>query len=375
MAAIAQLVADGRPGGGTTVVLTLSRLLAGRGHQVTVFGQRGSYLIDEARSSGLAVRELDFSSRLSTPVTSAVIRRQLRDLRPDVMHAHGARAALPALLAARSLRTAGPAKTVYTVHGFHFVAKRPVVRRLARAAEAMCMALADATTFVSDGDRALAVRHGLLPHASHEVTIKNAVAVDETLAASPKQADIAFLGRLTHQKNPLLVADVLAAMLPRRPTLRVIGGGPLEPPLRERLRAEGVAEQVTLHGECSRDEALRLAAGCRLLLLTSRWEGHPIALIEAMHLGLPAVASRVSGTDEIVLDGETGHLVPADDAAAYAACLALLLDDPSRLQQMRDDAIAIARRDHSAQRMLGAYLHAYGLPAAAPQLGAVPAMR
>lgn len=363
MAKIAQVVADGKPGGGTTAVLALSGLLATAGHRVTVIGQSGSYLMQEARRRGLAIHELDFTRRSASLSLGLALGRWFRHAAPDIVHAHGARAGLPVMLASRLLARTCAYKLFYTVHGFHFLAKRAPIRQLARAVEAYCIGQAHTTVFVSDGDRRTAAVEGLLKHSRAAVTIKNAVQVDVVPPADGPTVDLAFLGRLTFQKNPLLLADILAALQPQRPSLSVIGGGPLGPDLATRLETLGVASQVTLHGECDRETALALASRCRLLVLPSRWEGHPIALVEAMLLGLPVVASKVSGNDEIVIEGQTGHLVAADDAAGYAQAISRLLADPANLNRMRHNALQTAAAEYRPQRVLEAHARVYGLTA------------
>lgn len=360
MATIVQVIGDGRPGGGSTAVLTLSLLLAERGCDVVIVSHEGSDLIEQARHAGIRTYGVDFSRRLYTVPIAANLYRRFGELKAAIVHAHGARAGLPVALAARRGTAARPKRLVYTVHGFHFLQKPLGVHQLARAAEALCIAQADCTNFVSDGDRITAERQGLLKRARAHKTIKNAVLVDERLASSEKTCDIAFLGRLSPDKNPLLLIDILKAMRPRRPTLRVIGGGPLEAELRARIVREDLQAQMVLHGEQPRAQALRLAATCRVLVLPSLREGHPIAPIEAMHLGIPVVASAVSGTNEVVVDGETGYLVPARDAGAYAAALGRLLDDERSIAAMGENARRRAR-EYSPERMLAAHLELYGI--------------
>ncbi len=211
---------------------------------------------------------------------------------------------------------------------------------------------------VSDADYAVAKRLHLLRLSRAQSVIKNAVSVNGQMAID-KQYDIGFVGRLHFQKNPLILVDILKAMRPARPSLCVIGGGDLAEELETRLVQEGLREQVHLTGECDRTRALHLLSACRLMVLPSRWEGHPIALIEAMLLGIPAVASDISGNNEIVVDGQTGYLVPPTDVNGYADRLLELLEDDSLRARMEVDARAIAARDYSLDRMVTAYRAIY----------------
>ncbi|RYF51796.1 MAG: hypothetical protein EOO27_29385, partial [Comamonadaceae bacterium] len=247
MARIVQVVGDGRPGGGTTVVLTLAGLLAQQGHDVHFVTQRDSYALEEARKLGVAAHGLDFSARWRTPWIAVRLSGLIRRLAPEIVHAHGARAGLPLALATRFTGRRGVTR-VYTVHGFHYLGKQSVVRRLARAAEVACMRGSDSTIFVSAGDCELARTDGLLRWTRDHSTINNAVEVDPDLIGAQKNYDVAFLGRLTRQKNPLFLTQIFQALQPDCPRVAIIGGGELQGRLRQDLAAAGLLDRVELHG-------------------------------------------------------------------------------------------------------------------------------
>lgn len=359
MARIVQVVADGKPGGGTTVVLTLSRLLAQLGHDVHFVSQQDSYALAEAGRLGVTGHGMDFSRRWKTPMAATHLSRLIRRLSPEVVHGHGARAGLPLALAAR--RQSGAARRVYTVHGFHYLGKKGMVRRLARMAEAACMQGSDSTIFVSAGDRELARRDGLLKWTHDHSTINNAVQVDPDLMRAQKEYDVAFLGRLTRQKNPLFLTSIFRALQPDCPRVAIIGGGELQAELQADLAAARLLDRVEMLGVCSRSRALDLLAQSRVLVLPSLWEGHPIALIEAAQLEIPAVASDIPGNNEVIEADITGFLVPPHEPQAYARRLRQLLDDDGLRATMGKAARELAQRRYSPQTMLACHLRVYGL--------------
>jgi glycosyltransferase involved in cell wall biosynthesis len=108
--------------------------------------------------------------------------------------------------------------------------------------------------------------------------------------------------------------------------LLLVGQGPLEAETRRLAGELGLQEAVVFAG--FRPDARRLAAAFDVFALSSTYEGLPIALIEAMALGRPAVVTRVGGTPEVVSDGTHGLVVPPRDPAALAAALLRLLGDP-----------------------------------------------
>jgi glycosyltransferase involved in cell wall biosynthesis len=138
--------------------------------------------------------------------------------------------------------------------------------------------------------------------------------------------------------HPTLLAAA-ARVRERVPEVRfvLIGQGPLEPETR-RLAAElGLEGTVVFTG--FRTDAHRLLAALDVFTLSSTYEGLPIALIEAMALGRPAVVTRVGGVPEVLGDGAQGLLVPPRDPAALADGLLRLLGDPG----LRDRMGAAAR--------------------------------
>jgi glycosyltransferase involved in cell wall biosynthesis len=103
----------------------------------------------------------------------------------------------------------------------------------------------------------------------------------------------------------------------------------------------------------------RLLAAADLFLLSSVSEGIPLTVIEAMCAGLPVVCTRVGGTAEVVIDGETGLLTPAGDDAAIAGAILRLLGDPVMRQRMGNRGRERARELFSEATMANHYAALY----------------
>lgn len=371
---IVQIIGNGDPGGGTTAVLTLALLLQGAGHRPVIVSQRDSYLLREAERHRIPVHGLDFSSRGGAIASCRALASFIRQRQPAVVHAHGNRAGLPVALAMTLLGRAHRPRFVYTVHGFHFLTKKAGAYHLARMAEKFAIRQANWTNFVSDGDARIARARRLVADPACTSVIHNAVLAEDfpSNAATQSEPSVAFIGRLTYQKNPLILADIAAALGPLAPRIHVIGGGEMDGELRARVEALRLSDRFVFHGQQHRADALRIAAECSLLLLPSRWEGHPITVIEAMHMGLPVIASDISGTREIVAQDETGYLVPADDATGYAAAIRRVLVEPGLGQRLGARGRAVADEKFSAYRMLQANLAVYRLDAKPGVAAAAP---
>lgn len=356
MLEVLQVIGDGSPGGGTTAVLSLSEELRRHGVSVTIASQSSSHIIAAAEKRGLQTLELDFSRRRESRRITKSLADYL-DRRPhSVVHAHGARAGLPVAM----LSGNATGRRVYTVHGFHYRQKPAGIRHMAKMVERFCIGRSNATVFVSNNDARFAREERLIDRKDHYRVIRNGcpeTAITDIPVSA--QYDIAFLGRLHFQKNPLILPDILAAMRPLRPRLGIIGDGEYEEELRQRINAMGLTEQVTFCGAQPHAKALELLRTARVMLLPSRWEGLPISVIEAMHRAIPVVASNVPGTDELVVDGQTGYLVDGEDVNAYAGRLSGLLTNHTLRREMGRSAQKQARDHFSLEPLVTAHLSLY----------------
>lgn len=351
---VLQVIGDGTMGGGTTAVLQLATGLAAQGATVRIATQGDTELAVTAASRGIAVSKVDFTRRLASPLASLSLQNIVAETKPDVIHAHGARAGLPCALLRGRVRAA----LAYTVHGFHYTAKRPVIRTLARWSERLCIAAADKTVFVSHADERQAQRDRLLSSSDYHRVIYNGAAIPRIAAGSPPASfDVAFLGRLHHQKNPLLLAEI--ARLAPQLSFLVIGDGPLGASLRARVAALSLQHRFTFLGSLGHADALQALASARTLVLPSLWEGLPMAVIEAMHLGLPIVATDTPGLREMIVEGETGHLVASGNAQGFADRLTDILNDGANQAAMAEAAKRRAAALFSLEQQLAQHVDLY----------------
>jgi glycosyltransferase involved in cell wall biosynthesis len=139
---------------------------------------------------------------------------------------------------------------------------------------------------------------------------------------------------LKRQKAPFDFVAAARAVRDRVPDacFLIVGDGALRRDVLRRISALGLQGVVRLLGW--RRDVPAILAAADVFLLTSRWEGLPLAAVEAMLAGTPVVATAVDGTPEAVADGETGYLVPPGDPDAAADRVAQLLRHPGAAEQM-----------------------------------------
>jgi glycosyltransferase involved in cell wall biosynthesis len=153
----------------------------------------------------------------------------------------------------------------------------------------------------------------------------------------PEVKETAFrmiaVGRLVPRKGFDHLLRALAE-LPSGVHLEVIGDGPLAKPLREQAAGLGVADRVAWPGFLQRPEILRRLRDADCFVLSSLHEGLGIVVQEAMHAGLPVVATDNGGQTDLVTHEETGLLVPVEDPDAIAAAVRRLMDDAAERAAM-----------------------------------------
>jgi glycosyltransferase involved in cell wall biosynthesis len=338
-------------GGSERHLLALLPALAARGHDVTFVGLDDTAWDAEPfyERVGVPAKRLP-CPRDVDPALSRRLRRTLKALDPDVVHTHLVHADLYGALASLG----APWALVSTKHNddpFRAGAFRFAERALTRRADRV-VAITDALA------RFCVERVGLPPQKVEVVHY----GLDELPAAwgagtePPEGRFLLAIARLTEQKG-LDVAVRALAELPAEVRLAVLGEGPERPRLESLGEDLGVSGRLLLPGRVGDVAAwLRRAT---LLVHPVRWEGFGLALLEAMLAARPIVASNVSSIPEVVVNGETGVLVPANDPRALARALLELLQDPERGERLgaagRERALGEFSVDGMASGTLGVY--------------------
>ena len=327
-------------GGSERHLLTLLPALRERGVDVSFVGLDDPPGVLEPFYAELAVpfervpapRDLD-------PVLAWRLARTLRSLRPDLVHTH--------LVHADVYGAVAPGvRIVSTKHNpdpFRAGSFRYVERALARRASRIIA--------ISEAVRRFSVEQVGLPADKVEVVHYGLDALPEAWAENPPldlgDPLLVAVCRLAPQKG-LDTAVRGLAELPDA-TLLVLGDGPDRAALEGLAESLGVRDRLVLPGRVGDVAALYRRAA--VVVHPARWEGFGLAMLEAMLAGKPVVAARAGSAPELVADGETGLLVPVDDADALAAAVGTLLADPDRAAAMGRAGFDRARSEFSVARM------------------------
>jgi mannosyltransferase len=185
----------------------------------------------------------------------------------------------------------------------------------------------------------------------------------------PGRYAIGCFGRVRPQKGTDLFVEAMCALLPKYPdyTAVIVGaidGRGFADALEARVRAAGLAERIRILGERPIAELPRWYQRVSIYAFTSRNEGFGLTLIEASAAGAALIATRAGAAETVVVDGETGVLVPTGDAAALARALEPLMRDPEHARAMGEKARARVLAEFSieveAERIAGVYRKVLG---------------
>jgi len=377
---VMQVVPNLRIGGAQRVAVTLCNELLAQGHAVVLvtIGEGGP--LEEALRKGpaLTIHSLKLRRRsllqfplFVTSVTRIVLRLRslMRRHRVDAVQSHMGEANLLGTLAAW---LAGVPRRFPTFHSLVFTARSGADDRRNRLARRTLRAFSRiATRFVAISE---AVRQKVIADTGvapeRVVTVRNGIEIPPP--ADPAQrgrsrAELGLaaddpvaicVGRLSAAKgHPHLLRAValLAAGMPRLVVL-LVGDGEERASLEALARELGVAQHVRFLG--FRSDVAGLLAAADVFVLPSNWEGLPVALLEAMAAGLPAVATRVAGTVEVIADG-AGLLVPPQDPSALAAALRSLLTDRDEAARMAERGQADVRAHFGIAAVCARYVELY----------------
>lgn len=318
-------------GGVARVVTDLVKSQLSTGMQVNVACPDGGCLPDDVRALGSG-RHRWQASRSPGPGLPDEVRRLARivdRIRPDVVHAHSAKAGLAARLAVR-----GRVPTVFQPHAWSFEAVGGVTAQLALQWERFGARWAAHVVCVSEAERLTGQRLGIA--APQWSVIPNGVDVERFRPVDAQavraalgltgQAPVAVcVGRLCRQKGQDVLLRAWAAVTERMPLARLVlvGDGPDAAGLREQAPAS-----VRFVGAV--DDATPWYQAADLVVLPSRWEGMALVPLEAMACGRPVVVTDVDGARESLPPALVPHgLVPPQDPEALARSLVGLLGDRS----------------------------------------------
>jgi glycosyltransferase involved in cell wall biosynthesis len=279
---------------------------------------------DEIESCGWPATALGKPSGLRPTLTLRLC-RLFRQWKIDLVHTHNRAPLIYAGMAARLARVRG---LVHTRHGQNFgeSGRQTALFRLLSLA-------ADRVVCVSRDAAHLSTRQGLRP--DRLVQVWNGIDLARFSFTGPNMGGPAVMvGRMSPEKDPATLLRATALVVRQMPSFQLVlaGDGPCQPSLISLIEELDLSMHVRLLGEVR--DIPTLLARASLLVLPSISEGISLTILEAMARGLPVVATKVGGNPEVVINGETGWLVPPRCPGELAAAILRVYCDPESGRRM-----------------------------------------
>lgn len=284
------------------------------------------------------------------------IRQLCVKLRPAVAHTHGYRADIVDGAAAR----AAEIPSVSTVHGFTGGGLR---NRLNEHLQCWFLKRFEAVVAVSAPIRERLIRIGVQPAKVHAIpnafsgtqAVLSRTDARAALGIGDDDRHVAFIGRLSPEKGPDILLEAVK-QVDSRIKFSFIGDGRLRQSLEERTKALQLGSRVKWHGVMQ--DSGRFMRAFDLVVLSSRTEGTPIVLLEALAAGVPAIATSVGGIPDMVAGGEA-LLVPPEDPMMLAEAIDKALMDPAGIAKRVRAGLDLVRERFDTARWVEEYDRVY----------------
>ncbi len=333
------------------------KLLQEKGYEVHVATKLGNRE-QEFDDIGVIKHNVDFSRSPYSPKVFKSLQQMeklLREIRFSLVHVHTPVAAFVTRLACQRTNTH---PVLYTAHGFHFYKGAPLKNWLLYYnMEKLAAHWTDGLITINEEDYKAAQKFKLRKNG--KVFFVPGVGVDiasleqraRSISRSKKRKELGLsvgtaviitVGELNANKNHIQALKALSKLTKTNFHYLIVGNGESEQKLKKAVNELMLQDKVSFLG--FRRDVLELLAASDVFILTSRREGLPKALMEAMAVGLPIIATDVRGNRDLVKSGENGYLVPLDDAEQTAIAIERLIDSEDLRRSMGEKSKELVKQ-------------------------------
>lgn len=346
-------------GGASVHLLDLAKGMLKKGHQVHILvGGSGAF------TEILNKNDIDYTSlthlKRELSVQDEVlgyyeIKKQLKHLKPDIVHCHSTKAGLLGRLAAKSLKL----PVVFTAHGWAFTdgvgAKK---QKIYASIERVLSKVSDAIITVSEYDRQHGLKH-TVGTPKLVTTIHNGVLdIEKPTNTTPNLVPkLIMVARFEEPKDQYFLINTLAD-LPKTLDwqLDLIGDGPNLQKCKDLVCEKRLDNKIIFHGQSFKVQELLNTAD--IFILISKYEGFPLTILEAMRASLPIIASDVGGVKESI-NADNGFLIPKNDRVALTDALTKLISDANLRNQLGSNSRKHYEAKFTFETMLEKTLNIY----------------
>ena len=282
-----------------------------------------------------------------------LLRNVVKNKSISIIHSHGKGAGIYSRLLGILTRK----KVIHTFHGFHIGSYNSIQKKLYILLEKFLSKFTDKIITVSEGEKQEILNAGICS-SQKIVVITNGVDIpadtvnESNFQQKPKK--IISFSRFNYQKNTRLLIEICKKLeeLEEKNLVEfhVYGSGEEFGLIRQLIESNKLGQRIVLHGADSNARDKLVDGFC--YISTSRWEGLPISLLEAMAVGLPVLASNVVGNNDVIIDGENGLLFDINDPRSCAEKILQLASDKKLWGSLSNNARSTVQQKFSVKKMI-----------------------
>lgn len=280
-----------------------------------------------------------------------MLRKIIEKEKFDLVYCHTPVGAMLARLASITARKKGT-KVIYMAHGFHFYSGAPLLNwMIYYPVERFLSYFTDGLITINEEDYRRTQRF----HAKKTILISGVgINLEKFQKEEPTRNQLRkrnsisdqtivlmSVGELSKRKNHIVVIEALEQLKEQDIVYVICGVGPMERELQNKAKKLGVSEKLKLVG--FRSDIPELHKIADIFVFPSLQEGLPVALMEAMASGLPIVASRIRGNEDLIQNNSGGYLVNAENPAEYAEAIKKMIQDPKKKDEMKKRNLEVIR--------------------------------
>lgn len=323
-------------------------------YEILLISGSDGVLVSEAKKNNVRVKVVPEIDSLNFLFAITKLYKILKSEGASLIHVHSSLASIYGRIAAKLSKI----EVVYTVHGWHFAHEPSKVKKSVKInVERLLKSFTSYWITVSEFDGRLGDQHNLF--ASGRVrTIPNGVQQSQNkfVPAGLRKLSAVFVGRATYQKNCDSAINVLEHSKSGVGLTMFASGGNISS-LEYLVEKSSAAKKIKL--VVNEPNASGKVHKYSVMLVTSRYEGMPLSVLEAIREGLVIISTDVCGMDEVVVDGVNGYLLPENNEKEMARLLDGLIANPEKLNEMSEQSRVLFNEKFTLTRMLDANREIY----------------
>ncbi|MED4967016.1 glycosyltransferase family 4 protein [Heyndrickxia coagulans] len=277
----------------------------------------------------------------------------MRKIKPDIVHCHSSKAGALGRIAAFLTRRKA---VYYTPHAYIMQTPnvRPFKKKVYMLIEKLLGYITSITINVSFGERNFAINNRIVRKNKTKV-IYNGISPNNTAKLEynlKKEIIIGTVARMDEQKDPLSFYKIASNVVNHNPNVKFyyVGDGPLKHKLEKKIKLDGLNDKIILTG--FQEDVSEYLKKFDIFLLTSKYEGLPYSLIEAISYGIPIVATNIIGNNEIVIDGINGYTFDINDISLAEEKICYLIKNPKEISNLGKNGYCIFNEKFTLDKMI-----------------------